>query len=491
VTDDSRPTRLRAADLAVRVGVPVAVFAVVLAVFLGERAAVDHELQLLAPERAAPGHPLALRAFLFERLQAVDGPHLASVPVEVRLLDGNGQVRAQTTLTPSPAGGSEGDLTVPADLRGAVTLEALARAEGEPLASARAALELRADAPPLPLAGRLATELQQLSLGPVRGESAPSALDVRIDGAACIPERACRVLVHVGEPAAAVHLEPSASVTPGPPAAPSAGLVELTAVVHGPEARTELVATRDGAEVARRSVQLPVALATPAVMLASRHVPAGAPVRLAVNVLGDPPAVVVDAYRDGQWIHATSIAPSEDAQPLPRLLAPGVWRLQVHADPFVADRAAVRWLVVGSEGEAAVEALTVGLAESPPPTGPVALQQAWLASPSEASMHPLPAGVSGLAADLERLEARRARLRYAAVVALGLGLIVAGVLFLRRGLEAAGEAQRVMDATGDPVLTSRRHRRRTLLSALLIVATVLLAFVGAAALIVARAHLLD
>ena len=69
--------------------------------------------------------------------------------------------------------------------------------------------------------------------------------------------------------------------------------------------------------------------------------------------------------------------------------------------------------------------------------------------------------------------------------------MIAAVAFLRRGVGAALEAQRIMDATGDPALASASHRRRTLASALILVLTLLLALLGAATLIVARAHLLS
>ncbi len=483
----------RAADLSVPVGVPVAVFAVVLAVFLGERASIDHELQLIAPAAAPPGGTVALRAFPFERLQAIDGPYLASVPVEVRLVDADGRVRARVELSPALAGGAEGALALPDGVRGALTLEAIARLDGEPVASARAPIEVGADAPLAPLEGRLATELQRLALGPVLPTADPALpLEVRVEGGACIPEQPCRVLVDVGEGPTTVELEPSASVTPSPAPQPVRGLVARAAVVHGPEGRTELVARRQGVEVARRSIQLPVALATPAVVVSERLLEAGQSVRLAVQLLSPRPGVALDVYRDGRWTVAASVAPSGDAVDA-SILEPGLHRLQVHVDPFRSDRAAVRVVAVrepGETDEAALARVAAALGQPLPPPGPMDLRLAWLTASDEDAMHIVPPPVSGLADDQARLEARRALLRTAALVALALGLLVAAVLFSRRGVEAALQAQRVMDATGDPELTSRQHRRRTLLSALAIVATVLLAFLGAAALIVARGRLL-
>ncbi len=471
----------RIASWAVRVGPPLAVFAVVLAVFLGERMSIDHELSLAIPDAVAPGAAMPARALVFDRLEMPDGPRLVSAPVELSLVDRSGAALASATLEPSPAGGADGSIAIPAGPSGWIEVVAIARVDGEPVASVRTSVEVTRHPAQLAPQDRIAGDLQRLELGPVEGPSPPHALDVRVVGGACVPEERCEVLVHVGEPAAAVALAPAASLdVEAPSPAPTSGLTRFVVTVHGPEARTELVATRDGAEVARRRVQLPVALATPALELSPR---VSSEPRVRASVLGDRPALLVEAFRDGHWARTASMATTERAVALPFALEPGLWTIEVHTDPFSAERSAVR--VVGVPGHPSVEAFARGA-----PPGADELRFAWAAATYEASVLPVPEGVSGRVDDLARLEARQRVLRIAAGVALLLGLVLAAVLLMLRGLEAAQQAQEVMEATGDPELASARHRRRTFLSALAIVAFALLAFLGAAILIVARAHLL-
>jgi hypothetical protein len=496
--EDPRSTlRRRLGDWFVRLGLPLAVFAVVLAVFLGEQARITHELQIVAPPAGAPGERLPIRALLFGGLEETGGAELLSAPVRVRLRDGE-RVLARGRLAPSVAGGAEGHLEVPSEAPGPLTLEAVAHVDGVPVASVERPLAITASPPEAELAGRRAHGVRLFELGPVEpvgDAAAPFPFEVRVGGGACVPEARCEVLVHVGAPAAAARIAPSASVEVGAPspAGETRGIVRIPVVVHGPEGRVAVEASRGGAVVARRDLQLPVALATPAVRLARRVLGEGRAPRMRVAVLGDRPGVIVDAHRAGVWRATGSMAPPEGEVAAPfGPLGPGLWRLQVRTDPFSARHAAVRLVTVGDadldQALAAVGRLG-GDARAPP--GPPEDRFAWAAASVEMGHRVLPPAVSGFEADRARLEARQDGLRLAALVALLLGLVVLGGVLARRGVESAHEAQRVMEATGDPELASARHRRRTLLSALAIVATVLLAFLGAAALIVARAHLLE
>lgn len=480
------------ADRTVRVAVPLAVLAIVIAVFVGERIRIDHELQLVVPPAIAPGATLPARALLFEGIEDPAGPRFASAPVELRLLDSRGRVRARAELAPSPIGGADGTLEVPADLAGRLVVHAIARVAGEPVASVRTPIEVTRDPPEAPLLGRMAMPLQHFELGAIEGSAPPEPFAVRVVGGACVPEQPCGLVVHVGEPAASIRVAPSASVTPGAPSTEgeTSGLVRLPVVVHGPEARAELLASRAGVEVGRRWLQVPVALATPALAPGPRIFAQGQAVTLDVRTLGEPRAVVADVYRGGLWSRTASFAPARPGSI--GALPPGLWRVQVHADPFSAERSLVRTLLVRDRGESARAAVDRALAgrDRVPPGAPE-LRLAWATARSEDRLYALPEGVSGRAADEARVEARRSTLRIAALLALVLGLVIAAVVFLRRGVGAALEAQRIMDATGDPALSSVSHRRRTLLSALLLVATLLFALLGAATLIVARARLLD
>ena len=470
-------------------GVPLGVLAVVLAVLFGERMSIDHELLLVVPPAVAPGGTLPARALVFHAFDQPGGPRLTGAEVELRLVDPSGRVRARQRLAPSPAGGAEGTLEVPSGLRGAFAVHALAEIDGEPVASVRTPIELQGDPEPAPSLGRLATELQHLTLGPVQGSAPPAPFDVRVVSGACVPEEPCEILVHVGEPAAQVRLAPAASVTTAPPVEDETrGVVSLPVVVHGPEARTELIASRSGVEVGRRSVQIPVALATPSLGPGPRVLAEGEVATLDVRVLGEPLGVIADVYRGGVWTRTVSLLPGRSA-PI-GVLPPGLSRVQVRADAYSSDRAAVRTFLVSERGESAARALErAGIADLPD-TSPE-LRLAWATAREEEAVFALPARVSGRAADEARLEARRSTLRIAALVALALGLVIAAVAFSRRGVGAALEAQRIMDATGDPALASARHRRRTLASALILVLTLLLALLGAATLVVARAHLLS
>lgn len=473
----------RAGDALVKVGLPAAVLAVIMAVFFGERLGVAHEVQLISPTVAAPGEALPLRALVFEQVDS-PYPRLAAVDVQVRLRDASGQVVLEETLSPSAAGGSEGELTMP-DAAGAYRVQAIARdGEGDALASAETALTLQPEPPRSAVQGRVAGALQRLSLGepqPVGEAPPPSVLDARVEGAACVPEAVCEVIVHVGEPAASVRAVQTPSTEPvGEMEPPTAGLTRVRLMTHGPEAVTELEAVREGVAVARRPLQLPTALATPGIALSERVAASGDGLELTAQVLGDRPGIIVDAYLDDRWRHTGSFAPSDDPVALPFDLEPGLWALEVRTDPFSSERAGVLRVAIGESPD--VEAA---------PPGPPSDRFAWLSADHEVRVHPLPHAVSGRDQDLAKLRSRQSLLRTTALASIVLGLIVLTLVFLRRGVDAALQAQRVMDATGDEKLTSARHRRRTLLSAMAIVATVLIAFLGAAALVIARARLLE
>ncbi len=485
-------------DWIVRLGVPLAVLVTVLAVFFGEELGVDHEVSLFTGA-ARRGHPMPIRAVVLTGLHRPEGPALASLPVDVTLRAPEGAELGRTRLGASPAGGADGAIAIPADAPDVVELRAVARLEGRGVATATRRLDLREVPAPETLEGRLAHGTAHFSEGPIEltfEGPAPSVLATRVVGGACVPEHPCEVLVHVGAPGARVRFAPSPAISPGAaPAAPTAGLARLVVTVHGPEAQILLEALKDDLVVARRAVRLPVALATPGVTIADRlRVPDGGAPSIHAMVLGDRPGVIVDGYAEGRWIATASVTPRDTAFEPPLALGPGVHLLQVHTDPFTATHAATRFVATRAvsidRALAALAALGGDLPEEVPP-GPDELRFAWSAASLEVGHYELPAPVRGYEQDLAALVARQRLLRTVALVAMGLGLVVLVLVFLRRGISAALEAQRVMEATGDPELASARHRRRTLLSALAIVATVVLAFLAAGAMIVARARLLE
>lgn len=488
--------RGRIARVCVRLVLPLAVLATVIAVFFGEEMGIDHELQLIAPASATPGGELPIRAIVLGSLGAPEGPELVSASVDVRLIAPDGAVLSRHTLEPSVAGGADGWISIPRGAPTRLTLRAVARVDREGVASARTTVEV-GETRSAPRVGRLAHAMQHFEASPVavpEGQIPPTPFEPRVVGGACVPEARCDVLVHVGEPAAAIGLESSGQATVLATAAEeTSGLVRVSLVAHGPEAHVVLLASRGGVVVARRGLRLPIALATPSMTLAERNPSAPASPEVEIAVVGEPPGVIVDAFQGGVWTRTGAMRPTETATAAPvGALGAGLWRLQAHTDPFATGRCAIRYLLVGRSLEAArpeIEAL--GGEASPPPPGPPELQLAWALAPLEVGPRQLPRPARGHEEDLARLQSRRQILRMAAIGAMLLGLIVLVVVFLRRGIDAALTAQRVMEATGDPELASARHRRRTLLSALSIVATVLLAFLAAAAMIVARAQLLE
>ncbi|MGE0787736.1 MAG: hypothetical protein AB7S26_18820 [Sandaracinaceae bacterium] len=475
----------RAAEWVVRLGLPLAVMLVIFAVFLGEELAITHEVSLVAPRGAAPGDTLPVRAIVFQDIDRPLGASIADVPVDVGLFDAEGRALVERRLDRSALGGAEGDVLIPSDARGTLELRAFARdPEGQPLASAASRVELSTSPPAAAVHGRLAGALQRLSLGPLEileGGLPTDLRDARVVGAACAPEAPCTILVEAPAPGAAVAIERSPSVEPvGEPGAERAGVVGLEVVTHGPEANAVLTASRASAVVARRPIQVATALATPGVSIPRRLLRAGDPVELEVHLL-DAHTAIVDAYLDDRWLHTATVAIDDDApERLPFALAPGEWTLEVRGDPFSDEYAAVQRIAIG---------ITPSLEAAPP--GDDEDRFAWIAADHEVRVHDLPDPARGYERDAAELAQRQRLLRMSALAAIVLGLLVVVVVFVRRGVDATIEAQRVMEATEDPELNSARHRRRAWLSALALIATVVLAFVGAAALVIARARLYE
>ncbi|MEZ4337230.1 MAG: hypothetical protein R3B82_11445 [Sandaracinaceae bacterium] len=485
-------------EWALRLVVPLAVLIAVLAVFFGEEMSIDHEVSLFSGA-ARRGAPLPVRAVVLTGLERPEGPELVSLPVEVTLRATDGRTLVEAHLGASPAGGADGVLTIPDDAPDVVELRAVARLEDRGVATATRRLDLREHPAPATLEGRLAHGTAHFSEGPIEltyEGPAPSVLSSRVVGGACVPETPCEILVHVGAPAALVRFAPSPAVGLGAaPDAPTEGLARLVVTVHGPEAQVLLEAVRDDLVVARRAVRLPVALATPSLVVDDRlHVPEGGAPTTRVEVLGDRPGVIVDAWADGEWEATSSVTPRDTPFEPPLTLRPGLHLLQVRTDPFSSTRAATRFVATRDLSlDAALARLAALGADRPDevPPGPDALRFAWSAASLETGHYELPAPIRGFDQDRAALDGRQRTLRIAALVAMTLGIVVLVLVFVRRGVDAAREAQQIMAATGDPELSSDRHRRRTLLSALLIVATVTLAFVAAGAMIVARARLLE
>ena len=312
VTATPTDRRRRLLDALLWIGAPAAAAVIVTAAVVVETATVDRDLQLVVAPTLEPGRRAAVRALFF--VDDAEGPVFTTAPVDVTMRDANDRLLASTKLRPTDARSMDGLLAVPPGVRGMVTLEAVAHPRDGGEASVRMRVSVRPGARGLDAEGRLAFALQHLGLGPLVPEGAatpPSRLDVRVPSGVCRPEIPCELLVRIGEPLASVTITPSASVTLGPPdrrgASPSLALI--TVVTHGPEAETELVAVRDGAVVARRSVRLPVDLSTTIIRVTRVLLEAPARPRVSVEGTEQGRGVIVDGFRDGHWEHSTMLSP--------------------------------------------------------------------------------------------------------------------------------------------------------------------------------------
>lgn len=476
-------------------------------VLFGSQRDTDYDLQLTAADAAYPGDELPMRALVYENLRSVEGPRLSARTVDVQLEDRSGQVRARSQLAPARTGHSdiEGSLRIPAGLHGDFRLHAITQIDtvrvevARPLTIGTAS---RFDVQSRPLRA-----LQQFAEGPLQPETgavAPDLLRTRVAGGACVPEEECKIFVHVGTPAASVWVEGNSSVTPQAAAAqvsdPSPGVHALSVVTHGPEAQLWLRASRAGAQVAHRSVRLPVALGASQLRLKAAVVSAGQP--LSLELLGGDGGCIVDVFRDGRWIRTASARSC--TQPLPiAALAAGVYRVQARRDPFASTTAgvALAYVLAPSETKAAALRELARVVAAADPTDrfakstliadEAALQLdaagfGYLAAALESGVIELPRAVSGYAATLARLAHAQAQLRWLSILALVLGALSLALAVGRSGLKAAARADAILLDAGHSGPVRRRARARSMLSLALSVLSLMLVFVVLGAYVVAR-----
>lgn len=496
--------RGRAVDLTLRVLLPAAAALTLVSVLVGRARDVDHDLHVMAPEAVRAGASVPIRAHLYAGLRDPEGPRLvlADIAVELR---GGGRVLARGKLAPSFASSLDGSLDAPADFVGPATLVARATVEDEAVAVERPLAIVR-DAKPMVPAPRELRALQQLALGPVRAEAgaqAPDVLDVRVRAGACVPETPCEVDVRVGEPAAAIVVVATASVTPAPasarPSAETAGVVALAVTTHGPEAELRVEAHRAGARVATRSVRLPILLGVEQLSAIEAMLPA--PARPRVRLSGEAGGCIVDAFHDGHWLRTGAITDCARGALAPFApLDAGIWRIQARRDPFSADSAAVRAMVLRRDHEqdgdvlatlaraalvaAPDDAFAQAVAQNPTPHVTAFRASAgYLLALLEEGVVRQPAPASSLPAALDRLERERGRVHTYALVALAATALALTLLVARRGMRGGAEADRILTEAG-----SLRPPRRAflLLRVAAVVASLLLAFAVIAVYLVLR-----
>ena len=232
---------------------------------------------------------------------------------------------------------------VPRGLGGTFTLVALSEIEGRAVSTERA-LYVRDDIDSRLPKGRAVNAFQIYELGPLRitePTRAPPALDPRVEEGVCVPELRCQLSVWVAAEPTPVRLRSLAGVTVEPEVARSVGgFAHFTVRVVGNEARVQVEALgEDGAVVAAREARLPV---VPGGIVARARSDEGG-LWLDWERIGGAAPVLVDVFEDRRWVRAFSL--SRDDPRLPEL-GPGVWRLQVRADLFSDNTAAVTYVVI-------------------------------------------------------------------------------------------------------------------------------------------------
>ncbi len=492
--------------------VPVATAVVFIAVLAMETVEVRDDLQLITPPSVAPGAPVPARAFFFVPSTAA-GPAQAEMrDVHLELLDEEGSVVAEGEMMSAVRGiamegerarfGMDGRLDAP-EAPGDYTVRASVSEDGERIARCEAPLVVSDSPRPSPLAARPMMPMQQWRLMPIQASGeAPDALELRVRGGYCIPEEPCELMVWVGEPAAIVALEGHGVTFADAADESTTGLFRRWATVHGPEATVTLVARREGVEVARRDVQLPIVQSGVQVRLDEAICPPPCEIEIPIPRPdpGEQPTpeptdpVLYDLFRDGVWSEASAISTNgrPDATMRP---GPGLWRAQFRHDPFGVQSASARVFYVGPT-EGAVAALkarlvTQGAEDAFTAAMPLAGvspedQVAFAATLLEMDIVPLPQARSGRVQEDLGLGQDRSSARWiAALFVIAVGLLVAGWV-MRRGLVASAQARAVMSEAGDEEATSRKNIVSMTLTVAGVVLATLLAFAAAALLMLTR-----
>lgn len=353
-------------DRLVMVAIPVAVGLILIAAGFAERGPASRDLQLVAPRSAHAGQTIPVRAYFLDLAEAApEAIEGATVSVVLRGVEGEDQTTslAQAELRSSETLGYVGEIVLPPEVRGTRQLFAVAHAPSEDaddLDEARRRITIGSAAEPPVRRGRLQTELQRYELGARSGSAPPDDLEARVLGGDCTNHAPCRLLVWVGEPAASVRLEALGGARqPRCEAGATTGFVACEVSVRGNEASVAVVAIRDGSEVGRRHVQLPMGSPAPSVQRERALVPVGHRPQLTVEGLDE--RYVVDLFHEGFWVRSSTLASGDGALELPWALdAPGLWRAQVRRDVFGSNSAAVAawWVSAPDEThEAALRAI--------------------------------------------------------------------------------------------------------------------------------------
>jgi len=486
--------------------VPIATAVVFIAVFAVEKIEIRYDLQLITPPQVSPGGTVPTRAFFFVPSDGIGPADAETRNAVLELVDGAGVVVAEGELMPTLRDvpevtedgrfGMDGWLVAP-EAAGDYTIHATVYDGDDVTARCDAPLVVTPSPRPSPPQGRPMMPMQQWqleSIQPVQGVMAPSALELRVRGGYCVPDYSCELLVWVGAPAASVRLEGhGATVGDESPSDVTSGIVAHVATVTGPEATVTIIASRDGIEVARRDVRLPIVQS--GVPISVGEAICAPPCERTVLGLDDRP-VLVDFFRDGVWSRVSTLPPSsEPDRHHTTSLEAGIWAAQLRTDPFGVESAATRLLYVGEEDEAVRAMKQYLVAEEADDAFTRAMpvsgispnhQVAFGAALLEMDVVALPQARSGrVQADLGLVEDRSALRWVAALAVFAVGLFVAGFV-MRRGLLASAEARALLSEAGDEEAMSRKRILSMTLSVSGVVFATILAFVAAALLLLTR-----
>lgn len=496
-----------ASDWLLRVVLPVLVAVLFIGVLVYERGAHDVDLRVYAPTHVAPGSPVPVRAFVFEGVGAAELPHIGAreIVMDSRAIDPPSHPGAP--LSVSHATGVEGGLVAPTEA-GEQVIYLAAALEDDELARVQRRVQVTRTPPPSTVAPRVTTSAREYQPGRLQlmaGAPAALQLDVRVPTGVCVPEVPCEVQVWVGgEVPLQVTLDPSEGVEVIERTAPTTGVARLVLVARRLEATVTVCALREGLEVARRPVQLPMSPGGLSARVDRAIVVAGESVRLEVTGVAGPASAAVNVYRGGHWVVATSIAGGDEAPAGGLLLPPleaGVHHIQAQASPFDPQGSGVAVVCAypaGDSAEACLLALTgdtrvrsrndpfAALLRAGTTLADADVSFRFLAHEHARDLFALPFPSSGIEQVAYGVDERVSWSRIVVAMAIMLMGLVAASIVLRRAREGANLAEAVMLEAGstDGERDDTRHRlsRGTWLAAL----AVLAAFVLVAVMVLSR-----
>lgn len=454
--------------------VGLAAVVLVYAMLVVERQGLRHALHLAAPPQARPGTEIAITGYVFDATTESGLPELVRAEIDVALLDGE-RTLATTHLTQGSLDVAAGVMVLP-EGEGERTIRAVARLDGSIIATSTRPIHLAADAAGSPELSRTAPLLMHFDLGPIvtaAGQLPPPRFDVLVQAGVCVPEEPCTLLVDLGAVGYELELLPGPLVELRGAPRTDGNYVAIAVAVNGPEGEGELVVRQAGVEVARRTVRLPMALATPWLDVDLARARGGT---LAVAAVPPPgrTTVVLDVFRSDQWIRSVTLEglSSDDllgGEPLP----PGIYRIEARADAFRTERVTSRVLRVGDGGE-----------DAPPLLRRDGLAFELAAAEAEIVGLELPESSSGLEQDRATLDAQKRAVRYIALAGMILAIVLVMATVARRGAVANAQASAVLQMAGsDPAAIAQRRSNLTLV---LLISGLGLGLAGAAALVMAR-----